>query len=89
MLLILTMRVLILIIQMLFYSCAIAQDSTGIKKANMLNTQSILLVQTQSSRQDSATFKTPRYRQGFFCDFEDKLNRKKVPVDFSLGNSKY
>ena len=24
-----------------------------------------------------------------FCDFEDQLNRKKVPIDFSLGNSKY
>ncbi len=38
---------------------------------------------------DSVTFKTPKYKQGFFCDFEDMLHRKRIPVNFSLGNSKY
>ncbi|HND82056.1 MAG TPA: hypothetical protein PKY54_01860 [Chitinophagales bacterium] len=38
---------------------------------------------------DSVYYKMPIYKQGFFCTFEDMLNRRKVPVDFSLGNSKY
>ncbi len=30
-----------------------------------------------------------RYKQGVICNFEDQLNRKKVPFNFQLGNSKY
>lgn len=66
-----------------------AQDSISVKKNNTLNTQSILLVNTDKIKSDSTTFKTPKYKQGFFCNFEDQLNRKKVPIDFSLGKSKY
>lgn len=66
-----------------------AQDSLSVKNNNKLNTQSILLVNTENNKQDSTQFKTPKYKQGFFCNFEDQLNRKKVPIDFSLGNSKY
>ncbi|MFN8295271.1 MAG: hypothetical protein U0T69_03700 [Chitinophagales bacterium] len=62
------------------------QDTLSVKK---LNTQSFLLVKTDKIKQDSTSFKTPKHKQGIFCDFEDKLNRKKVPIDFSLGNSKY
>lgn len=66
-----------------------AQDSLVVKKNKSLNTQSILMVKTDNAKQDSSQFKTPKYKQGIFCDFEDQLNRKKVPIDFSLGNSKY
>lgn len=66
-----------------------AQDSLAVKKHNVLNTQSILFVKTDKLKSDSTQFKTPKYKQGFFCNFEDQLNRKKVPIDFSLGNSKY
>lgn len=40
-------------------------------------------------KSDTLQFKSPKYKQGFFCNFEDQLNRKKVPIDFSLGNNKY
>lgn len=63
-----------------------AQDSLRVKKMNL---QSILMVNTTTEKTDSTSFKTPKYKQGIFCDFEDKLNRKKVPIDFSLGKSKY
>lgn len=72
----------------LFFSIALirAQDSTSLSKNKILSSQSILLVKTKS---DSTQFITPKFRQGFFCNFEDQLNRKKIPVDFSLGKSKY
>lgn len=67
-----------------------AQDSISVKiKKEILSAQSILLVKTNAAKQDSTNFKTPKYKQGFFCNFEDNLNRKKVPIDFSLGKSKY
>mgnify|MGYP000973212943 CR=1 FL=1 len=66
-----------------------AQDSMSVKKNNVLNSQSILLVKTDNIKTDSTQFKIPKYKQGFFCNFEDQLNRKKVPIDFSLGKSKY
>ncbi|HRH58214.1 MAG TPA: hypothetical protein PLS10_11205 [Chitinophagales bacterium] len=66
-----------------------AQDSLHVKKKEVLNTQSILLIKTNNLKTDSTQFKTPKYKQGFFCNFEDQLNRKKVPIDFSLGKSKY
>lgn len=66
-----------------------AQDSLHVKKKEVLNTQSILLIKTNNLKTDSNQFKTPKYKQGFFCNFEDQLNRKKVPIDFSLGKSKY
>lgn len=61
-----------------------AQDTLHVQKK--LNTQSLLEVKTKT---DSTSFKTPKYKQGFFCTFEDQLNKKKVPIDFNLGNSKY
>ncbi len=80
------MRFLFLISLKLLVFYTMAQDSLVVKK---MNTQSILLLQTQKLKQDSTSFKTPKHKQGIICDFEDKLNRKKVPIDFSLGNSKY
>lgn len=38
---------------------------------------------------DTVQYKAPAYRQGVICNFEDQLNRKKVPLNFQLGNSKY
>lgn len=66
-----------------------AQDTVVQKKTNVLNTQTLLSVKTENQPADSTQFKTPKYKQGFFCNFEDQLNRKKVPIDFSLGKSKY
>jgi hypothetical protein len=60
------------------------QDTMAVKKN--LSAQQFLLA---PSAKDSAVFSAPKYRQGFFCNFEDRLNRKKVPLDFSLGKSKY
>lgn len=75
-----------LIFSLLFLN---AQDTISVMNKNKLNTQSILAIKSENIKQDSTQFKTPKYKQGFFCDFEDQLNRKKVPIDFSLGNSKY
>ena len=66
-----------------------AQDTFTVSKKVVISAQSILLVKTTQTKQDSINFKTPKYKQGFFCNFEDQLNRKKVPIDFSLGKSKY
>ena len=66
-----------------------AQDSTITKTNKFMNTQSMLLVKTAKPQTDSIKYTTPKHKQGFFCNFEDQLNRKKVPIDFSLGNSKY
>ncbi|MBP6660670.1 MAG: hypothetical protein KA174_08290, partial [Chitinophagales bacterium] len=66
-----------------------AQDTITVRKKVVISAQSILLVKTTPTKQDSINFKTPKYKQGFFCNFEDQLNRKKVPIDFSLGKSKY
>jgi hypothetical protein len=44
---------------------------------------------SHSIKLDSTTYKIPRYKQGVICDFEDQLNRKKIPLNFQLGNSKY
>ncbi|MBK6274372.1 MAG: hypothetical protein IPF58_06550 [Saprospirales bacterium] len=66
-----------------------AQDTFAVRKKVVISAQSILLVKTTPTKQDSINFKTPKYKQGFFCNFEDQLNRKKVPIDFSLGKSKY
>jgi hypothetical protein len=63
-----------------------AQDSTAVNKSKVLSSQSILLVKTKA---DSTQFKTPKFKQGFFCNFEDRLNKRKVPIDFSLGKNKY
>ena len=82
------MRILVLIVGVMTGVFIQAQDSVTIQKNKMINTQSILLVKTDKP-QDSTQFKTPKYKQGFFCNFEDQLNRKKVPIDFSLGKSKY
>lgn len=69
--------------------CIIAQDSLSVLKKDILNTQSLLNLKVNKIKSDSTQFETPKYKQGFFCNFEDQLNRKKVPIDFNLGNSKY
>mgnify|MGYP000255199855 FL=1 len=83
------MKIISFIFFLTSFLCLIAQDSILVKKKKVLSTQSMLLVKTVPTKQDSINFKTPKYKQGFFCNFEDQLNRKKVPIDFSLGNSKY
>jgi len=70
-------------------ACIKAEDSLTVKKKEILSTQSMLLVKVDKAKIDSSQFVSPKYKQGFFCNFEDQLNRKKVPIDFSLGNSKY
>lgn len=75
-----------------FLVCTFSLKAQKIHKVislKALNTQSILLVNPVGNKTDSTQFQIPKYRQGFFCNFEDQLNRKKVPIDFSLGNSKY
>ncbi len=79
----------ILLFTFMLAASAQGQDSLSVKINGVLNTQSILMVKTDKVKQDSTQFKTPQFKQGFFCNFEDQLNRKKVPIDFSLGKSKY
>lgn len=67
-----------------FGAWLLAQDSARVA----LPQKPELLFRTTPPK-DSVTFKTPKYKQGFFCDFEDMLHRKRIPVNFSLGNSKY
>jgi hypothetical protein len=83
------MRIYLLLPFLCFTAIVSAQNSVNTKKKEVLNTQSILLIKTNNLKTDSTQFKTPKYKQGFFCNFEDQLNRKKVPIDFSLGKSKY
>lgn len=66
------------------YALVGAQDS-----ARMALPKQPELLFRMAPAKDSVTFKTPKYKQGFFCDFEDMLHRKRIPVNFSLGNSKY
>lgn len=66
-----------------------AQDTLYLKKHEIISTQSLLLLKETNNKSDSTQFKTPKYIQGFFCNFEDQLHRKKIPLNFSLGNSKY
>jgi hypothetical protein len=54
-----------------------------------LNIKSMSFVNYYSIKKDTIAFKMPKYKQGKFCDFEDKIQRKKVPLNFNLGNSKY
>jgi hypothetical protein len=63
-----------------------ASDKDSIQR---LNIKSISFVDYHSIKQDSIAFKMPKYKQGKFCDFEDKIQKKKVPLNFNLGNSKY
>ena len=65
------------------YKLGSAQDS--IPK----NTSQIFISKVNTGKQDSTFYKTPKYKQGVICNFEDQLNRKKVPLNFQLGNSKY
>lgn len=82
------MRIFFALMILLAFGRLQGQDSTLQKKPLPMNAQSLLIV-TPIAAKDSSVFKTPKYKQGFFCNFEDQLNRKKVPIDFSLGNSKY
>jgi len=66
----------------------LAQENKSVKP-DIMNAQRFLMLEPVQVKPDSVQFKTPQYKQGFFCNFEDQLNRKKVPIDFSLGNSKY
>ncbi len=73
----------------LFCFSMLAQDSIVQNqnvKLKMVHFSTLLF---HSTKKDSTNFKMPQYKQGIICDFEDKLNRKKIPLDFSLGNSKY
>ena len=81
--------IVIFILGFILLNTLFSQDSLFVKKKVILSSQSILLVKVEKTKSDSTQFKTPKYKQGFFCNFEDNLNKKKVPIDFSLGNSKY
>ncbi|MBK8353024.1 MAG: hypothetical protein IPL21_15575 [Saprospirales bacterium] len=43
-----------------------AQDTFTVRKKVVISAQSILLVKTTPTKQDSINFKTPKYKQGFF-----------------------
>mgnify|MGYP000850243493 FL=1 len=81
--------IVIFILGFILLNTLFSQDSSTVKKKEILSSQSILMVKVAKTKSDSTQFKTPKYKQGFFCNFEDNLNKKKVPIDFSLGNSKY
>lgn len=81
--------IVIFILGFILLNKLFCQDSSTVKKKEILSSQSILMVKVAKTKSDSTQFKTPKYKQGFFCNFEDNLNKKKVPIDFSLGNSKY
>lgn len=65
-----------------------AQDTIAVKKLISLNSSNFIYTKIPTTK-DSTTIPIPKHIQGFFCNFEDQLHRKKVPLNFSLGNSKY
>ncbi len=67
----------------------IAQDTIVQNQQVRLKATFLSTSKYHSAKKDSTNFKMPPYKQGIICNFEDKLNRKKIPLDFSLGNSKY
>lgn len=77
----------IFIVLLVCFVSAKAQDSVNTNK-NFIPLSYLKYSNTHDA-QDSIKMKIPAYKQGKICDFEDKLNRKKVPIDFSLGKSKY
>ncbi|MCB0507467.1 MAG: hypothetical protein R2739_06760 [Chitinophagales bacterium] len=66
-----------------------AQDTLVQKLPNQLMAISFKQSFQQATTIDSLKMKIPKYKQGIICDFEDKLNRKKIPLDFSLGKNQY
>jgi len=45
---------------------------------------SILLRTEKREDQQAVRWTMPAHQQGFFCDWEDALKRKKIPIDFGL-----
>jgi hypothetical protein len=45
---------------------------------------SILFRNENRDTLQTLSWKIPPHQQGFFCDWEDALKRKKVPIDFGL-----
>ncbi len=65
-----------------------AQDTVAIKN-NHLPLKSIAWQPCHPKKEIKSMLKIPKHKQGFFCNFEDQLNRKKIPLDFSLGKNIY
>lgn len=81
-------KFLILSVLLLITRLVVAQDTITVKKPINLNSSNFIYTKLPA-KSDSSTIKIPKYQQGFFCNFEDQIQRKKVPLNFSLGNNKY
>jgi len=46
--------------------------------------KSILFQEQKTIYQDSLHCFIPKVTQGFICNFEDRIQRKKIPLDFGL-----
>lgn len=79
----------IMIIVVLFLPLGITYSNGNDTLKVNNNLFSIKYATIKLEKQDSIFFKMPKYIQGKFCDFEDKIQKKKVPLDFSLGKNKY
>ena len=79
------MRSIVLLMSLLFSNFVDAQDSTFIQS----QLKNRVLKNNINYPKDSISFRVPKLKQGIICDFEDKLNRKKIPLNFSVGNFKY
>ncbi|MCB9033381.1 MAG: hypothetical protein H6553_06055 [Chitinophagales bacterium] len=55
----------------------------SIAQYNLLSENSLVI------KNDTMSFKVPQFKQGFFCNFEDNIQKKKIPLNFQLGNQKY
>lgn len=68
----------------------LANENDSVRQnATIENVNSIRYNFQDMKAKDTVLFKMPKYIQGKFCDFEDKIQKKKIPLDFSLGKTKY
>lgn len=84
------MKYCIVILLIVMFFCGMSQNNLKDNKIymikyNLISKDSLVANKTN----DSLNFKIPTYKQGFFCDFEDNIQKKKVPLNFQLGNQKY
>ncbi len=49
-----------------------------------LKSNSILFLNEKRDTHKVVGWTIPPHQQGFFCDWEDALKRKKIPIDFGL-----
>ncbi len=81
------MRLLFFIFIILATKYCPAQDTLKLKPVSSLILLKEIPKQTTHSTPGSMTL--PKHIQGKFCDFEDQIQRKKIPLNFSLGEGKY